>query len=607
MPLLARVRQQNTELTQASFLDRSAAVSGCPSVASFCFDLGLDLKDLRKGCPEQLTRLAECVGSDPALAVANAIREVGPRSFELRRCHVISNMLRTDEVALCPGCVNDDLINGPARRTPYDNVWLRIAWHFRGIETCNIHNYRLERFLLARTRYDQRSFVVFGWDAAYQLQSGARSPVPQEPTEFENYMTGRLNGAEFGTWLDTIPFSEVVRLCSTFGRLTYERRGHQAEASIAGRESRTIRDAGFQLLKPSRRSIPEFLTTSFSEHRGAVTAIEVHKILGTYLTSILERRGYETTSFSVFREEVAEFIKQNRRTPSPAASKPRTGCKSEGKKPYKICEVAEILSLSPQTVATFASEAQLPFNEHGALTDHAVDLIRAKHKALCSMEQVRDALGIPNGGVWRLAEAGLLGTVHRGNRKQSKRKFDPGSASTLLDALRDAASASSSVADGITLNEAARKYRCGLDTVVKLILSRRLKSISYIPGITGLASLRLCEKEFFQKLTGVNWFGVTIRQACQRLGVSYIALKGLVLLGFLEEIRLGSATAKIVFISESSLIEFDAKYITASAAASLHHQHSSAMIRELERKGIKPDITRGVCGANFYLRWRFGL
>ena len=303
MTLLARVDLMEDELTQASFLERLATVSGCPSAASFCRDFGLSFSKIRRGDREQLLCLSEIAGADPSVVLANAVIEVAPRSFEIRGCRVISNMLRTDEVALCPACVKADLERGACRRNPYDNVYLRIPWHLRAIETCSVHSCRLERFELKNTKYQKRSFTVFGWDAAYQLQSGFRQQIPQQARGLEVYLHGRLNGSTSGTWLDDMPLSEVTRLCEGFGERIADDEGLEKRPAPKSSSPRELREEGFRLLNGGPQAVQEFLTASLAACRKRYRVVGIKHLLGQTLTVLLTRRDEATTDFRLFRQE----------------------------------------------------------------------------------------------------------------------------------------------------------------------------------------------------------------------------------------------------------------------------------------------------------------
>ncbi|MBX3531705.1 MAG: TniQ family protein [Rhizobiaceae bacterium] len=594
MTLLARVELMPDELAQVSYVSRLAAVCGCPTAAKFCQEVGLDWTSIRKGKPEALAPLAEVSGADLDRLTRNSIVEVGPRSYELRGCHAISNMFRTAEYALCPVCVADDLASGSGANA-YDRVHLRIAWHLRAIETCHVHDRKLITCPLKSIRNERRDFATFGWDAAYQWASKPPEAVVQRPTPFELYLIARLDGKAGSTWLDEMPMSEVTRVCEFFGSAIatgeFRRRRHLENDAI-----RAIRDVGFRSLKSGPEALQDVLTAKLASLGDTSRFVSISNIIGPMAELLVDREN-QTTDFWHFRHEVQKFVESNLPDQVLRVSLPS----SAG--PFRLRDIAERTRLSQDALARAAHRLGLEQTSDEQFETLPARRIVREARNLWTNRQVRSMLGVTNEILWVLADSSLLGKVHRSQVHKANRRFEPAAIEAFAEKLRALPSSERTESDNwVSIVNAALRARCGVDVVVGMLLNGTIRKVLRDRDENGLASIRVCGLEVFSARFGVPWSGLSMRQTAKNLGATFEVVSALIAQGALVHCRARAGATDAVFVSEESLRDFKHRYVSLAELAKLSGGSAIKLNKELAEKGIAPAISREQCGASYFRR-----
>ena len=594
MTLLARVSLSPDELTQRSFLSRLAGVSGCPSAAQFCKETGLDWVALSQGRAEQLSQLAALSGAAMETVHRNAVRQLCLGSYEIRGCHVLSNMIRTDEYALCPSCISSDVDDG-THRPAFERAYLRVAWHLRSIHTCVIHGKRLVEFSLKNMRSIKRQFAVFGWDAAIELSQSPVRCSDQLPTDFESYLSRRLEGEIGGNWLDEMPLSEATRLSSAFGGSILS--GNiKYSAPASSTDSRLAENAGFQLLRQGSEALHEYLRERARRLHRSTEPPSLRSLLGPAYEYLIVREN-ETTDFRMFRREM-ELFSDNEMSPS--SGRIRLAKSPDG---YTVGQLADHFKLERSALAGAARRigAEIPID--GKFDAPTARRIIREARRLWPNRQVRSYLGISHEQLWALADGGLLGKVERGSFHKANRRFDPMVVEGLLSTIMSTvARGSTEAGEWISLSEAAIRFRCGLAAVVGLLLDRSLKNVIHDEEHPGLSGIRVCADETLRKIFGLDSSGVSMRETARRLGTTFEVVSSLLAEGFILYRKIEKPRATQVFVSEESISEFERIYVSLANLSKAYGVSARRLNSDLARRGIAPAISSRVCGATFFRR-----
>ena len=193
-----------------SFASRLAALNGCVYVQDFCSDMGLNWKRIVKCDHNELKELAKLSGADYAEMLKHTAKVVSTRRYELNG-EVLTPICHTrGRQPICPKCLEDDLATaGPYGRRS------RSHWNISQIRHCPKH--KVELIVLPAVDYprDPHDFAARLRDA----KLGNYPLCPGKPTEFETYLSRRVEGKSTSLWLDEIDFDAVASFCEVLGVL----------------------------------------------------------------------------------------------------------------------------------------------------------------------------------------------------------------------------------------------------------------------------------------------------------------------------------------------------------------------------------------------------
>lgn len=602
--LVARLELMPDELVQVSFLSRIAGICGCLSASQFCREVGIDHTRLRQGDHGALRKLAALSGAEFSRLQKNALVSKGTHSYEIRGCLGHSAMFRTDEYAICPECIAQDVKGGPAH-DPFSAVHLRIAWHLRAIETCAIHQVALITLPLRHIKYDKRDFAVVGWNAAVDMISAPQKGAVVEPSAFEIYLSQRLERQPEGDiWLDRMTLFEVQKLCEVFGIAKQTGEFGRAKHFPAA-EMNAARAAGYAVLREGPAAMHDFLSdrllTMMSGNR-----VGIRSLLGA-AAELLDHKANRTADFSLFRGEIAAFAAKwglasadNKRLhsiPLPAELSLQEAADLHDVSPEAMQRAMKRLGMAT-SLSTASSEPKIKMNSTAWRK-----VVKETRRRWTNVE-ARRLLNVSNGLLWSFAEDGVLGNVEREDKSRANRLFDGDRLEMLMEDVRAAATSTRSSSDNwISLTAAAMMYRVRAARILKLVVERQLSKVLLENPRRGLDGLQLCADEVFQQLFDVTWRSVSVREVSRMLGTTLEVTRALVNDGQLECVRAGSSgeSAKM-YISETSAIAFDQRYVTLTRTASEQKISPRRLLSELAARGVQPAFPRDKFGAIFLHR-----
>lgn len=600
MSLFARVSLQPDELSQASFVSRLAAVSGCQTAAQFCKELGLNATSIRHGDADALSALAAYSGADVATLARNALTLIGPRAYSLRGCNVHARMLRMDKFGVCPACVRSDVLSGP-NSDRFSNVYLRVPWHFRAIRCCHVHHLRLIELSTRSIRSEKREFAAIAWDAAIDLVDNVTEDKRQAPDLFEQYVGNRLDGISTDSWLDGMRLSAVVRLCEVLGA-TEVLGTNRIPRGLTDEQLAKSAQAGFDILGEGPMGLARLLERRLAASSRPKATIGITTLLGVSIADILSHRDNRTADFTVFREELRKFA---------SSQLARTAANCLQPTPQRRQSIAEAVAHSGaswnairRSLVQLNVLDELEANTSDAEICMEIGSMRAAVKKATrplTVGKVMALLGLTRNELDMVAAKGLLGDALRTGKLD--RNFSAQAVHHVLDVLDVIPVCTVPEMGSLQIKPAAKEIGTSFAEIVRLLMARSVASARRAGTANGFSSIFVSPPEIRLLLFGSRSPGVSVRQTRKVLETTTEVVKALIATGYLKAPpNEGSRSSVKIQIPQDSLDEFKEEMISLYALSIIRDQPMKRVARELHGQRIMPAITNQECGATFYRR-----
>jgi hypothetical protein len=236
--------------TTKSLISRLAAANGFCSAKMLMSMTGIRPSKLSQRNPNDIARLAQWSGADPATLASYIPVVVADGKWRVGGALLHKQTRRGKGFRYCPMCVVDDVDNGDGR--PLARPYLRLTWTCRDVVACARHGCELVEPSFAQAF--QNDFCRFVDVKMNMIREQARDIVPPSLTEVDAYIERRIQGAGGEPYLDGFDAYVVLDLCRHLGALLRDHRRVVTGVPEDVWESRP-REIGFHIARQGEERI----------------------------------------------------------------------------------------------------------------------------------------------------------------------------------------------------------------------------------------------------------------------------------------------------------------------------------------------------------------
>jgi len=599
--------EHHPDESPASFLSRLAAVNGVHARA-LCRDIGLSFQAVIDGCGSALQQLADLASGAFSSLIAAAIKKTDD-GYRYRGEELISSSLRRSRVMVCPLCLIDDIaINKKAR--PYG----RSSWLIEPLRTCTVHNIALVEAANITKSNEAHDFVCNIKSALPDLLKIGQTATVRPPSSLELYLKTRFDRDQSSSstlWLDSLKWYVAEDVCSVLGAVALHGRN-------AGLRRLTDEDwfqagaAGFDIAKHGEAGVFAFLTEVVRLPMSSQMPGGPQAQLGTLFKWLSFQRP--DPAF----EPVRELFAQHAIESFPLAAGDLIFGRTIAQRTMHSVHTASIdYKIHPKRLRKIVFATGIAPNALKTETnDRIVFSVEASREIL---EKSTDSLNLTD------AESYLnAGRVHARLLHEegfitpfvvfpSLRKSEYNFAVKDLDRFLTELLAGTESVEGAALDEydipsAAKRANCSAAEIVRLILDKKLSWVGQLAGNQGYLSVLVRLSEIKTFVHGRPVDGFTPRDLERELGTTTATVKALIGNGILptETIVHPVNRCPTTIIKTTVVGNFKRQYISLFNLAAEQGQHFRKVQKDLDKKGIKPVLTRDRYGASFYRRSDLG-
>ena len=570
--------------TATSYVSRLTRYCGLHEPRVLCLDFGFRWQDFVRGDDDLLEKIATIGSACPRDLKRWAVRTVDKNRFEVCGQKATKASLVRSRLRVCPRCLIEDHQNGGR-----NSVFRRVVWHFWSIRTCPVHNVALVVVppeLHTLHNYDFVGQVLKNW--AF-INSQADNGASHKPTEFEGYVSDRLNGAAPNPFLDSLPMHVAARLCEVLGFVIQN--GPKRRISEATDDDlRLAGQTGFEALRSGEDGLYTALEAMVSPI--ALRTVRHQSDFGAFFEWL--RTSSMGEDFEMLRDKVRDFIFRTypfregdtvlgKTCPSPAVFTISGAWQSLGIQRHRMNRIL----LAEGLAHTDKSDNSVRLNE--GLKSEAIDDLRCRFASRLNAIEAQSVMGVSLELLNQLRDHGIVSTTV--DALDQIPKFDRDELEQLLAKL--SAWVTETQPDGtdmVSIIDATQRVRCPLTDIVKLILGGKLTQLCRNAGMSGLAAFRVNLSELRAALPQFEMPGVTKGDASRRLRVNYPTINFLIADGVLIERRLRNPRSRqfLAAVCSKSLTAFEAKFETLGQLSKRYRRASGPFSSHLEAKGICP-------------------
>lgn len=570
--------------TATSYVSRLTRYCGLHEPRVLCLDFGFRWQDFVRGDDDLLQKIATIGGACPRDLKRWAVRTVDKNRFEVCGQKATKASLVRSRLRVCPRCLIEDHQNGGR-----NGVFRRVAWHFWSIRTCPVHNVALVVVppeLHTLQNYDFVGQVRKNW-TFINLQ--ADNGVCHKPTEFEGYISERLDGAASNSFLDGLPMHVAARLCEVLGFVIQN--GPKRRISEATDDDlRLAGQAGFEALRSGENGLYAALEAMVSPI--ALRTVRHQADFGAFFEWL--RSSSMGEDFEMLRDKVRDFIFRTypfregdtvlgKTCPSPAVFTISGAWQSLGIQRHRMNRILLAEGLAHTDIAD--NSVRL----HEGLKSGAIDDLRGRISARLNAIEAQSVIGVSLEMLYQLRDHGFIASTVDALDQIPKFELD-GLEKLLANLNAWVTQTQPDGTDMVPLIDATKRVRCPLVDIVKLILGGKLRHLCRDAETRGLAGYRISLSELRAALPQFEMPGVTKGDASRRLRVNYPTINFLIADGVLIERRMRNPRSRqfLDAVCSTSLTAFEAKFETLGQLSKRYGRASGPFGCHLEAKGICP-------------------
>ncbi|WP_454917706.1 TniQ family protein [Xanthobacter sediminis] len=576
----------------SDFASRLAARNCRDDLHDFCRDFGLEVQGLVDGRTEVIVQLANLAGIDAQAIWREAFVRIGRERRYLHKGHeFLASNLSRDRVRVCPACLEEDVSRHDFRAVARPHR--RSSWLIEYVRTCPHHGLALVPVgtgsAVAR-RHDTSQVLA---TALPELGTLARQTVRREPSSFEAYVLGRLDGS--GTpvaWPDGLPLHGVMRLSAMVGGSAI--RGPQvAIDSLTDPERWEAEAVGFEILAGGETEIFAFLDRLQSSFLDGHVRHGPHPLFGhlyEWLAHQTDDPAYDPMRKLMWRHAVETLPIGpgdklfGRDVPSRKLHSVRSAALEHGLHPKRtrrllrdggMIDAASDRLADDRVVVDAGAADRLLCGMAGTMSQEAA----ARHLALSRTHFML----LVKGGVIRPWIAGAQRERNHAFRQVDLEAFR----TELLTAVKPGLETSGTCVD---IPAAAKRACCSLAQIVRLIIDGRLQSVGVREGVKGLGALVVDVEEVRTLVHGEDHGGLTLRDVERELHTSTRAVRALVRERLLpvEMVKNPVRRQRQPIVRRDALAEFQRQYVSLQALARERGIGHLALKRVLNLEGVLP-------------------
>ncbi|WP_239495907.1 hypothetical protein [Yoonia maritima] len=434
--------------------------------------------------------------------------------------------------------------------------------------------------------YDFVGQVLKNW--AF-VNSQADNGASHKPTEFEAYISDRLDGAASNPFLDSQPMHVATRLCEVLG-FVIENGPKRRISEATDDDLRLAGQTGFNALRSGEDGLYAALDAMVSPI--ALRTVRHQSDFGAFFEWL--RTSSMGKDFEMLRDKVRDFIFRTypfregdtvlgKTCPSPAVFTISGAWQSLGIQRHRMNRIL----LAEGLAHTDKADNSVRLLE--GLKSEAIDDLRCRIASRLNAIEAQAVLGVGLEVLNQLRDHGFITSTV--DALDQIPKFDREELEQLLANLN--ARVTETPIDGgnlVSLSEATQRVRCPLVQIVQLILDGKLTHINQDAETRGLAALRINLPELREALPQFEMPGITKGDASRRLRVNYPTINFLIADGVLIERRLRNPRSRqfLDAVCSESLTAFEANFETLGQLSKRYRRASGPFSSHLEAKGICP-------------------
>lgn len=598
--------------TAASFCSRLAFRNRCESMAEFCLDLDIDVRDVITGATDALTTLARLGDIDLDVLTASTIRSEGLQ-YQAGGCTVDLALKRPiDKLMVCPACLSADLTRWPDHGRAA--VAGRTAWMLNPIMTCIEH----ERALVIigevrmanswRGRSDGHDFTRRIAGYLGDIDARMIDATVRPPTELERHLAARLTGMAkpVNPMMDALPFYAVAHASLALG--AFNMTGPKVVLkNLSDEDRRMAGEIGFGILAAGHDAMETNLRDNMDKWPKGKNAATAGAFFGMLHTWLNNRRTDQ--SYDFMRHAVAKLMFSTR---AHRAGDTIYGLSPGSRLLGSVRTIALEMDMHPQRLQrVLARIGVIPPSARRRTANLAVFAETPETRA--TLEKIKRCIPKIAAQTYInasriqfnvLLDAGLISPFTKANGGLKSFGFDPldldAFLNRLLTKVHEKPPANNSLMP-ITL--AAKQCRTSTETVVRLILDGRLNHLYQVPGSSGFLSVLASPSEI-RSVLGWRRPGLSVQDAAGQLKSSSSVIKALITHGHLPVSSVINPynNQRQHVIEKVDLIAFGRAYVTLYALARKHHRSLGDIKRELQELGVRPAFDPTTVQAIWYRR-----
>lgn len=580
-----------------SFVSRLAARNLVPNVRTFCADLGLPFQAVASGHGDVIEAVADLTGEPiETLSEWALVRE--HHEYTLRGQKLLKASLRREKLQVCPHCLDEDQVR-------LGHPFQRVTWTVAHIRTCPAHRVSLAPVVVQNpsvlchdfAQIMRRPDTVIGRDLS----------VERPYSNFETYLSDRLQGQGGAGWLDKLEFHVAAKFCemlgavALFGRTPMLTRLTEADWYSAGEQ-------GFQIAKAGKTGVRGLLSDL---QRGAATSRHGNEggqaffgrlyqwALGSAvhpaydpIRDLIAEHLIETTALgpgdTVFGKPVERRCLHSVRT-----AHLLTGVHPTPLRRALIDSGLLDLSMADETdsVAMFAAEPAEPF-----LNDLVGSL---------STFEAEKYLNASRTQVQLLLTSGVLPAISVNDELLRQHTFSRRVLDQFLADLADGAETIQALTPEMaTISAAAKraKVRTSMD-IVRMIMNKEIWR-GQIAGSRGYAGIVVDVDEIRRNTRATKVDGLPAHKVIKELKSSYHVVRALIANGVLPTITVTNPEnlCPLEIVPNAELKRFRETYVTLFELSAIRQVHPRTLSKQLAAEGVEPALSTHKFKATFYLR-----
>jgi hypothetical protein len=606
MPLKCPPRHP-TELAPG-YAARMAALFRCASAREFCSDFGFSFLGVARGRDSDLEELASLTGTDLGELTRFAPVHRPDGSYVLCGEVLAAHVSNRTSIHVCAECVADDIVAAAPGMSADAVVWWRRDWTVSGIDTCTRHRRPLA--LIVRNSGSGRQFDA-AWALAEitsQLDALLDDPVRRDATEYQAYVTARLDGAADPMAIfSALPLHLVITACAKFGNLSLNGAKPWREVDEHGRHD--AYQEGYAILTRGQAGIAEMLWRRFTSLQdvlpdliGAASLLEaIYPVLTTTKGDPVLDDLRHATANAVY--DVLPFSPE---------SEPLFGVPCTRRRSYAVAEASRHFRLTEKTIKLYAEASGVaervgtPDGRTRLWIDAAkADSFFGESGGFINLAKIEEETGARAPSLQAFVDGGLLAPLETERlRQRMHRPVRRVDVATLMQKFLDRAEpVAAAPAGSIALTEIHHQVRGALSVIHSLALSGEI----WLGSVTGLlhyASLVVNLEEVRGKLGGTSGELLNSLEASAVAGVSVEAWRKLASLNLVEtatSVNPATGMRKKLYRPEVPL-RFRGDFISLYELSHMLKCRNINILADLQQRGITTALDEGAIGVRLYRR-----